>query len=74
MIARRILAGEPGPVRDIVRLNAAAAIVAAAGTPVPDRLTPALRLAYERTAEALDSGAAIALLDRWITLTRALKS
>jgi anthranilate phosphoribosyltransferase len=71
-VARRVLAGEQGPVRDIVRLNAAAAIVAAEGAPRPDDLTSALAGAYERTAEAIDSGAATALLDRWITTTQSL--
>lgn len=72
-VAREVLAGQTGPVRDIVRLNAAAAIVAAEGSPTPDGLTAALRQAYERTAETIDSGAATALLDRWIAVTQGLK-
>jgi anthranilate phosphoribosyltransferase len=73
-VARAVFAGEPGPVRDIVRLNAAAALVAAQGTPPPEKLTPALRDAYARTAEAIDSGAAAALLDRWVSVSRAMRA
>ncbi len=73
-IARAVLAGEPGPVRDIVALNAAAALVAAEGAPQPEALTEALRTAYGRALEAIDSGRATALLDRWATLTRRLSS
>jgi anthranilate phosphoribosyltransferase len=72
-VARAVLAGQSGPVRDIVRLNAAAALVAAGGTPPADRLTEALRTAYERTGEAIDSGAAIGLLDRWIIVSQGLR-
>ncbi|HEY6297672.1 MAG TPA: anthranilate phosphoribosyltransferase, partial [Streptosporangiaceae bacterium] len=61
-----VLAGEPGPVRDIVLLNAAAALAAAAGVPGPDALIPALADGYARAGQAVDSGAANALLDRWI--------
>jgi anthranilate phosphoribosyltransferase len=62
-LARRILAGERGPLRDAVVLNAAAAVcVADAGT------TP--RAAAARAAEALDSGAAGALLERWVAFGR----
>jgi anthranilate phosphoribosyltransferase len=71
-VARAVLAGERGPVRDIVALNAAAALVAAAGTPPAEALTEALRDAYARATEAIDSGGAAALLDRWVDLTRRL--
>ncbi|MEV6866609.1 anthranilate phosphoribosyltransferase [Streptosporangium subroseum] len=74
-VARAVLGGEPGPVRDIVLLNAAAAaVVAAEGVPAPDALTEAIRQACKRTAEAVDSGAASALLDRWIDVSRSLRS
>jgi anthranilate phosphoribosyltransferase len=66
-VARRLLAGEAGPVRDAVLVNAAAALAAHAG--LPDDLAelgPALRAGIERAAAAIDSGAAAALLDRWI--------
>lgn len=62
-LARRILAGERGPMRDAVVINAAAGLcVASAGT------TP--REAARRAAEAIDSGAAAALLERWVAFGR----
>lgn len=65
-VVRDVLAGSPGPIRDIVLLNAAAAMLAhatpAAQAPVADQLAPHLA----RAAEAVDSGAATALLERWI--------
>lgn len=71
---RRVLAGEGGPVRDIVLLNAAAGLVAwdlyedpsNAERPMAKRLTDAI----ERAARAIDSGAATAKLDAWIAATR----
>ncbi len=69
-VVRRVLAGEPGPIRDIVLLNAAAALLAytgPSGDPVAEQLAPHL----EQAAEAVDSGAATALLERWVGLTSA---
>lgn len=74
-IIRRVLDGEPGPVRDIVLLNAAAGIVAyrlfldatAVQRPIVDRLAEGM----EEAAAAIDSGAAAAKLDAWIAATRA---
>jgi anthranilate phosphoribosyltransferase len=71
-VARAVLAGERGPVRDIVALNAAAALVASDGTPPAGTLTDGLRAAYERALEAIDSGGAAALLGRWIGTTQRL--
>ncbi|HSF27237.1 MAG TPA: anthranilate phosphoribosyltransferase [Actinomycetes bacterium] len=78
-VARRIFAGETGPVRDAVLLNAAAALVAAAadGSTVP--ATPGgvveeVRAALPRAAEAIDSGAAAATLHRWVEASRRLES
>ncbi|MFG1665896.1 anthranilate phosphoribosyltransferase [Streptomyces sp. Y7] len=57
-IIRRVLAGEPGPARDVVLLNAAAALrVAGAAETWDDGL--------RRAAEAVDTGAAAALLTDW---------
>jgi anthranilate phosphoribosyltransferase len=75
-VARRVLAGEKGPVRDAVLLNAAAALVAADGDGVdsPARsgeVTEALRGGLARAVEAVDSGAAAATLDRWVEVSRA---
>jgi anthranilate phosphoribosyltransferase len=73
-VAQRFLAGEPGPVRDAVLLNAAAALVAhdALITGLPDDLGPALVSGIARAAEAIDSGAATATLTRWVALARSL--
>ncbi len=67
-IARSVLAGEPGPVRDAVLLNAAAALVAYQPSSAP--LVEALAANITRAAGAIDSGAASAVLDRWIAATR----
>ncbi|WP_246081805.1 anthranilate phosphoribosyltransferase [Nocardioides litoris] len=63
-VVRRLLAGEQGPVRDAVVLNAGAALAvhAADGSAVPE----ALAAGIARAAEAIDSGGAQAALDRWI--------
>jgi anthranilate phosphoribosyltransferase len=71
-VVRAVLAGETGPVRDIVLLNAAAALAAAAGVPGPEAVPSALADGLARAAEAVDSGAASALLDRWIEVSRLL--
>jgi anthranilate phosphoribosyltransferase len=71
-VARAVLAGERGPVRDIVLLNAAAALAAAAGVPDPEAVTAALADGYARAAQAVDSGAAQALLERWIEVSHRL--
>jgi anthranilate phosphoribosyltransferase len=65
-VARRLFAGEHGPVRDAVLLNAAAALAAHSG-PGAD-LTGTLRTGLERAAAAVDGGAAARLLDRWIAV------
>ncbi|MBF6174086.1 anthranilate phosphoribosyltransferase [Nocardia blacklockiae] len=74
VIARNMLAGQPGPVRDAVLLNSAAAIVAHELTPeAADKdIHDALAAALERAAQSVDSGAAAQLLDRWVTLTNQL--
>jgi anthranilate phosphoribosyltransferase len=70
-VARRLLAGEAGPVRDAVLVNAAAALAAHAGLPEdPAELGPALRAGIDRAAAAVDSGAAAATLDRWLTVAK----
>lgn len=72
-IVHRVLQGEPGPVRDIVLLNAAAGIVSYrlfqdAGQvqrPIVERLAEA----RDAAAETIDSGAAAAKLDAWVHAT-----
>ncbi len=71
-VARAVLGGEPGPVRDIVLLNAAAALAAEAGLTGPDDLATALADGYARAAAAVDSGAAAGLLDRWVAVSHGL--
>jgi anthranilate phosphoribosyltransferase len=71
-VARAFLSGSPGPVRDAVLLNAAAALAAEAGVPGPDDLRPALAAAHRRAAAAVDSGAAADLLERWAAASQRL--
>ncbi|MGW6562218.1 anthranilate phosphoribosyltransferase [Streptomyces hydrogenans] len=66
-VARRLLAGETGPVRDAVLLNAAAALTAL--EPGEGTLAEQLRAGMARAAESIDSGAARASLDRWVAAT-----
>jgi anthranilate phosphoribosyltransferase len=73
-VVHAVLAGERGPVRDIVLLNAAAALAAAAGVPGPDAVVSALADGYARASQAVDSGAASILLDRWIAVSRRLSA
>lgn len=74
-VARAVLAGEPGPVRDIVLLNAAAGLAAFELSQQPDQLqVPILdRLGeqLERAAGVIDSGAATAKLEHWVAATNA---
>lgn len=73
-LARAALAGDPGPVRDIVVLNAAAGLVSYALASDPDQLRRPLveRLAEQLVvaADAIDSGAAAAKLDAWAAATQ----
>ena len=71
-VARAVLAGQRGPVRETVLLNAAAALAAESGVPDPGQLPAALAQGYARAAQAVDSGAAAALLDRWAQASQRL--
>ena len=89
-VARAVLAGQAGPVRDIVLLNAAAAIaaaeglgaVAAARTADPaataaatgEALVKALSEGLARAAAAVDSGASATLLTRWVDTSSRLSA
>lgn len=68
-VVRDVLAGRPGPVRDIVTLNAAAALVALDG-PVAEDLDGHLAAGLERARVAIDSGAGEAKLQEWVAATR----
>jgi anthranilate phosphoribosyltransferase len=72
-VVRSLLAGETGPVRDIVLLNAAAAMAAAEGPGATgEALAKTLGEGLARAAEAVDSGAASALLTRWVDASNRL--
>ncbi|MBN9177082.1 MAG: anthranilate phosphoribosyltransferase [Microbacterium sp.] len=72
-VVRRVLAGDKGPVRDIVLLNSAAGIVAyelfrdaaQVQRPIVERLADA----RDRAAAAIDAGAAAGVLERWVEAT-----
>jgi anthranilate phosphoribosyltransferase len=73
-IVRRVFAGDTGPVRDIVLLNAAAGLVSwelaqdhtRAEEDIRDRFRDKIALA----ASVIDSGAAAAKLEAWVEATR----
>lgn len=77
-VVRRLFAGEKGPVRDIVLLNAAAGLVAydlasrpeSVEQPLLERLADKLLIA----ADTIDSGRASAKLDDWVSATSAYPS
>jgi anthranilate phosphoribosyltransferase len=64
-ITRAILAGEPGPARDLAVLNAAAAVYVGGAA---ESLADGVRVA----AAAIDSGAAAAALERFVAATQRL--
>ncbi|MFD5076525.1 anthranilate phosphoribosyltransferase [Streptomyces sp. NPDC058371] len=68
-VARRLLNGEKGPVRDAVLLNSAAALVAL--SPGDGSLAEQIHAGMEQAAEAIDSGAAKRALERWVAATNA---
>ncbi|WP_223690804.1 anthranilate phosphoribosyltransferase [Leifsonia poae] len=72
-VVRAVLAGEEGPVRDIVLLNAAAGLVAYELASDPSRVQEAILDRFRSTmavaAQAIDSGAAAAKLDEWVAAT-----
>ena len=72
-ISRAIFAGERGAPRDAVLLNAAAAIAAFEGDMESD-VKERLSLGLERAIVAVDSGAALTLLDKWAALTQEISA
>ncbi|OKI48874.1 anthranilate phosphoribosyltransferase [Streptomyces sp. MJM1172] len=68
-VARRLLAGETGAVRDAVLLNSAAALVAL--DPGTASLEEQIAAGIARAAESIDSGAARAALERWVAASNA---
>lgn len=61
---RNVLAGEPGPFRDIVLMNAGAALIVGGKA-------ASLREGAERAARAIDEGAAALALDKLVAVTNA---
>jgi anthranilate phosphoribosyltransferase len=71
-VARRLLAGETGPVRDAVLVNTAAALATQGG--LEGDLGVAMRDGLRRAAESIDSGAAGRTLARWVELAQVVKA
>ena len=75
-VVRDLLAGAPGPVRDAVLLNAGIALATASGLgdgpPSRPALVEGVSAGIARAADAIDTGAAAALLDRWVATTAEL--
>ena len=63
LTARRVLAGEPGPERSLAVLNAGAAIYVGGAV-------SSIEAGCRRAEEAIDSGAAAAVLDRFVAETQ----
>ena len=72
-IARRILAGERGAPRDIVLLNTAVTIAAFDGE-LDLTLHERIEKSLPRAIDAIDSGKATALLERWAALSTEISS
>lgn len=74
-VVRATLAGERGPIRDIVLLNAAAGLVAWDLARDADQVQLDIRARFRArigdAAAAIDSGAATAKLEQWVAATRA---
>ncbi|HSJ20327.1 MAG TPA: anthranilate phosphoribosyltransferase [Nocardioidaceae bacterium] len=66
-VVRRVVAGEPGQVRDAVVLNAGAALAIHAAE--PGTLEERLARGIERATESIDSGRAKATLERWVEVS-----
>jgi anthranilate phosphoribosyltransferase len=74
-VVRALLAGERGPVREAVLLNAAAAVAAFDGETSLSAglLTEQLSAGLEAAAASVDSGAAANVLERWIAASNGLR-
>ncbi|HPX36229.1 MAG TPA: anthranilate phosphoribosyltransferase [Mycobacterium sp.] len=70
--AHNVFAGAKGAVRDAVVLNAAGAMVAHAGLSSHAEWLPSWEDGLARAAQAIDSGAAARLLERWVRFTNEL--
>jgi anthranilate phosphoribosyltransferase len=72
-VARDLLEGRTGPVRDVVLLNAAAALLAHDG-PTEEDLTSQLAVHLDRAREAVDSGRARDKLAAWVDAVAAVQA
>ena len=63
---RQILAGRPGPMRDVVLLNSAAALVAFDGFDLNESIESRFSQALTRSSTAIDSGKSTSLLNEWV--------
>lgn len=70
-VARELLEGRAGPIRDAVLLNSAAALVAFEGFDSETDLVSVMSSAVERAAAAIDDGEAARLLVRWAAFSAA---
>ena len=68
-VVRRLLEGEPGPVRDAVLLNAGAAL--AVHTAEEGDLATRVAAGIDRARRSVDDGGAGAVLERWLAATSA---
>ncbi|MHA7223009.1 anthranilate phosphoribosyltransferase [Arthrobacter sp. RHLT1-20] len=68
-VVRSVLAGGHGPARDAALLNAAAGLVAF-DLDATGLLVERMAAAMKRAEESIESGAAAAVLDRWVALSR----
>ncbi|OYN89790.1 anthranilate phosphoribosyltransferase [Parenemella sanctibonifatiensis] len=68
-VMREVFAGAQGPVRDIVVINAAAALLAFHGPDLDEPIADQFRVQFEAAARAIDEGAASEVLERWVALT-----
>ncbi len=70
-VVRELVAGKTGPVRDIVVLNAAAALLAYRGVSAVVPLAEQLDAALGDVSRAIDDGSAHRKLDDWVEATKA---
>jgi anthranilate phosphoribosyltransferase len=66
-----VVAGKPGPIRDVVALNAAALV--AYGKPAAGRLEEDFAHELGRARETIESGAAQTKLQEWVEATQSVR-
>ena len=72
-VVREVLAGKPGPARDAVLLNAAAAIAAYDGVASVSTVDSELTRGLAEARRSVDSGAAAEVLARWVESSQRLR-